>query len=183
VESFGAWLKPAFGARNFRAPSKVPNEPSKRVFARCSVLLGTISNAPARFACSLGISTGGVLLGLGARLQFFLSKSEKIVWVLKKCIGTYHFPPLKWALLVTRDAARHFYRLACSVRLLARQLPQQVCSVRLLARQHWRFLHVARSVARHKSRAERGTLVKTSWAEEAVCRQLMHVIKTESRPL
>ena len=64
----------------------------------------------------------------------FFPKSEKFVWVLKKCIGTYHFPPLMWALLVTRDTARHFYRLACSVRLLARQLPQQVCSVRLLAR-------------------------------------------------
>jgi len=63
----------------------------------------------------------------------FFPKSEKFVWVLE----------------------------TCSVRLLARQIPQQVCSVRLLARQHWRFLHVARSVARHKSRAERGTLVHT----------------------
>jgi len=125
---------PAFHARNFRAPSKEPNEPSKRVFARCSVLFGTISNAPARFACSLGISAGGGAARLGCSTTIFLPKSEKFVWVLKKCIGTYHFPPLMWALLVTRDTARHFYRLACSVRLLARQLPQQVCSVRLLAR-------------------------------------------------
>jgi len=33
------------------------------------------------------------------------------------------------------------------------------------------------------TRGEFRSMVKTSWAEEAVCRQLMHVIKTESRPL
>ena len=29
----------------------------------------------------------------------------------------------------------------------------------------------------------RWSMVEKSWAEEAVCRQLMHVIKTEARPL
>ena len=76
--------RPAFHARKFRAPSKVPNEPSRRVFARCSVLLGTISTAPARFACSLGISAGGCCSAWVLDYNFFLPKSEKFVWVLKK---------------------------------------------------------------------------------------------------